>query len=173
MPIEDEPITEGFIEIVEAGSRRRVVTVIEVLSLANKSPGEGQRLYCQKQKELRQGRVSLVEIDLLRAGTRVLAVPEERIPLSHRTTYQACVRRGWVNIEGEVYRVPLRDRLPSIKIPLRETDADVTLDLQRLIEQAYHNGAYDDIDYRAEPEPPLEPDDAVWADALLRGKNLR
>src|SRR5260370_6349968 len=38
----DEPATQGFIEIREAGSRRRLITVIEVLSLANNMPGEGQ-----------------------------------------------------------------------------------------------------------------------------------
>jgi hypothetical protein len=140
--IEDEPITESFIEIVEAGSGRRVVTVIEVLSLANKTPGEGHRLYRRKQRELRKGRVSLVEIDLVRAGTRCLAVADDRIPLSHRTPYQACVRRGWLTIQCEVYRMPLRERLPALKIPLRETDADVVLDLQALIDLAYRNGRW-------------------------------
>jgi len=36
--------------------------------------------------------------------------------------------------------VPLRQRLPAIRVPLRETDADVPLDLQALIEQVYRHG---------------------------------
>ena len=56
-----------------------------------------------------------------------------------------------------------------IRIPLREMDADVPLDLQALVEACYRNGDYeDDLDYQQEPNPPLEAPDALWADALLR-----
>jgi hypothetical protein len=170
----DEPVTERYIEIIDASSGRRVVTVIEVLSLSNKLPGEGQELYLRKQRELRDGRVSLVEIDLLRAGTRVLSVSPWSIPPSHRTTYQICVRRGWKPSAAEVYAVPLRARLSGVRVPLREGDTDATLDLQPLIDQCYENGGYDDdIDYRVEPVPPLDRDDAGWADELLRAKGKR
>jgi hypothetical protein len=37
-----EPVTETYIEIIDAGTGQRVVTVIEFLSLSNKFPGEGQ-----------------------------------------------------------------------------------------------------------------------------------
>jgi hypothetical protein len=166
----DEPITESFIEIIDVGSGRRVVTVIEVLSLANKLPGEGQELYHRKQRELRDGQVNLVEIDLLQTGDRVLAIGASRIPASHRTLYQVCVYRAIATPSCyEVYRVPLRERLPVIGLPLRSTDPDVPLDLQAVIDQCYRNGGYDeDIDYRIEPDPPLGVEDASWADTLLR-----
>jgi hypothetical protein len=122
---------------------------------------------------LKEGAVSLVEIDLLRDGQRVLSVPQARIPSSHRTPYQICVHRGWKPETYEFYRVPLRGRLPTFSLPLREKDRDVPLDLQRLIDQCHENGAYDDIDYTCDPVPPLEPQDAAWADALLREKGLR
>jgi hypothetical protein len=150
-----------------------VITVIELLSSANKITGEGQDLYLRKQRELRQGGVSLVEIDLLRAGRRVLIIAPERIPPSHRSTYQVCVLRGWRTDVVEVYRVPLQEPLSVIGIPLREADGDAPLALQSVIEQCYENGAYDDIDYSAEPEPPLALADATWADELLRSKGMR
>jgi hypothetical protein len=104
----------------------------------------------------------------------VLAVPPQLIPPAHRTPYQVCVSRGWQPQRAEIYAVPLRERLPSIKIPLRETDADVPLDLQALIDQCYRNGGYDDdLDYKVDPEPRLDPDDARWADELLRGQGRR
>ena len=64
----DEPPPETYLTILEAGPGQRLVTVIEVLSPANKLPGEGQRQYRRKQQELRDASVSLVEIDLLRRG---------------------------------------------------------------------------------------------------------
>ncbi len=171
---ESEPIRQGFIEIIDIKSGRRVVTVIEVLSPSNKTPGPGRDLYVKKQKELRAGGVSLVEIDLLRTGTRVLSVPLDRIPEGYRSAYAACARRGWKPFEIEYYRIPLRDRLPAISIPLRRDDRDVALDLQSLIDQCYESGRYgDDIDYREQPEPPLGIDDATWAGALLHEQNLR
>jgi hypothetical protein len=137
-------------------------------------PGPGKDLYLQKQEELLQGRVSLVEIDLLRSGQWVLAVPRGRIPPFYRTPYQVCVRRGWRHATAEVYRAPLRERLPIIKVPLRESDPDVPLDLQASLDQCYRNGRYDeDIDYKTEPEPPLGPEDSSWANELLRGQGRR
>ena len=73
----------------------------------------------------------------------------------------------------EVYRVPLRERLPIIPIPLRETDPDAVLDLQAILDQCYENGGYDDLNYAVDPDPPLDPEDAAWADTLLREKGLR
>jgi hypothetical protein len=170
----DEEVTQGFIEIRDASSGHRVVTVIEVLSPANKVPGQGQEKYLQKRQELREGQVSLVEIDLVRAGKRPLPVPLGTLPPSFRTTYQVWVRRGWEAIKIEIYRVPLRERLPVIRIPLRQTDADVPLDLQALIDECYRNGDYeDDLHYHLDPQPPLDPDDARWADALLRKAGRR
>jgi len=68
---QDEPVQQGFIEIIDLKSGRRVVTVIEIISPSNKVPGPGRDLYVKKQEELRQGGVSMVEIDLNRTGSRV------------------------------------------------------------------------------------------------------
>lgn len=170
---ESEPATEGYIEIIDVGSGNRVVTVLELLSDLNKQPGEGLDLYRKKQRECLQGGVSLVEIDLLRSGKRVLAVPTGLIPPSHRTTYQVCVTRGIRPRSYEVYRVPLQEPLPVIRLALRPTDVDVPLNLQALIDRCYHHGRYDDLDYRVAPKPPLDPAEAAWADELLAAKGLK
>ncbi len=170
--LDDEPITEGFIKITDSKSEK-VVTVIEVLSLTNKLPGEGQRLYRQEQEELNAGGVSLVEIDLLRAGGHVLNVPSRLIPRDYRTPCRVCVRRGWRPRRVELYRAPLEKRLPTIQIPLRETDQDVPLDLEALMELCYRNGRYDRTDYTLDPDPPFDPATAAWANELLKAKGLR
>ncbi len=170
--LDDEPVTEGYIEIRDAGSGDKVIAVIEVLR-SNKHPGDGQKLYRQKQRECREGGVSLVEIDLLRAGQRVFVVPVQIIPPPWRTTYQVCVWRAWRPNRAQIYAAPLRQRLPVVGIPLRETDPVLGLDLQALVDQCYRDGRYDAVDYRAEPDPPLEGADREWADKLLREAGRR
>jgi len=171
--LDNEPVAQGYIEIIDAASGNRVITAIEFLSPANKTPGEGQDLYLRKQREVIAAGASLIEIDLTRTGRRVLSLRPERIPPSHRTTYQVCVRRGGKPNVVEVYRVPLESRLPIIRVPLRESDEDVPLALQPLVDRSYENGRYDDLDYRRDPVPPLDAPDATWADAMLREKGLR
>ncbi len=167
-----EPETQGFLEIIDSRSERRVITVLEVLSPSNKYAGAGRELYRQKQRDLAEGGVSLVEIDLLRAGPHVLQLPLAQYPPAYRTPYKVCVHRSW-KAKAEIYRVPLRERLPAIRVPLRETDADVPLDLQALIAQVYRHGRYDDLDYTVPPVPPLDADDATWADEVLRAAGKR
>ncbi len=171
--VADEPVTEGYVEIREVGSGHRVITVIEFVSLANKQPGPGRDLYLRKQQELRDGGVNSVEIDLLRTGQYVLSMPPDRVPPDYRTPYRVCVRRVSRPLAFEVYRLPLDSPLPAIRIPLRETDEDVVLSLQSLLDQCYQNGGYDDVDYALDPTPLLDTHGASWADALLREKGFR
>jgi hypothetical protein len=171
--IQSPDVTEGFIEIVDVKSGHRVITTIEVLSPANKHVGEGQHLLLQKRSDMRRAGVNMVEIDLLRGGDRVLMVPQEQIPPSHRTDYQVCVWRASQPGSVPVYRAPLRERLPVIRIPLRPADPDAPLDLQAVVNQCYRNGGYDDIDYTEEPSPRLKKADAAWADTLLKEPERR
>ena len=165
-------VTEGYIAIRERGGGK-VVTVIEFLSPANKSGGTGQQKYLEKQAEVLQSDASLVEIDLVRAGRRVLALPADDIPPQHRGAYLVCISPGWKRQRRELYVLPLRQRLPVVPIPLRERESPVKLDLQTLVEQVYENGRYDDLGYGAELDPPLAGEDAAWAEGLLKAAGRR
>lgn len=164
-----DPVTETFIQIIDARSGNRVVTVIEFISPTNKRKGNGRDLYLTKQEQVIVAHSSLVEIDLLRDGDRVLSC-HAQIPPSYRTPYQVCVRRAWRPAEFEVYKVPLPERLPKISIPLREGDADAALDLQELLDMAYRNGGYDTLDYSTDPVPPLEGAEKAWAESVLKNR---
>ena len=168
-----DPVTEGFIEIRETGRGERLVTVIEVLSPANKVSGAGRRKYRRKQKEIQQSDVNLVEIDLLRAGNWTVLAGRDLLPKELQTPYRICVWRHWRPLAIEYYHAPQRERLPAIRLPLREQDKDVALDLQALIDRSYRYGRYEGTDYSADPEPPLAGEDADWANALLREHGLR
>jgi hypothetical protein len=171
--LEDETRTERHVEIVDTSGGGRVVTVLEVLSPANKVGRQGRKAYKRKQREVLDAGVNLVEIDLIREGEFVMAAPEDHIPRDYRTPYLICIRRADQLGRVEIYRVPLRERLPNIPIPLRASDKDVVLQLQPLIDECYRDGRYHRIDYRADPRPLLDEDDARWADELLRQQKRR
>jgi Protein of unknown function (DUF4058) len=148
--------------------------VIEILKPSNKVPGMGRDLYLKKQEELESAGASSVEIDLNRTGRHVFSAPFDGITDGDRTPYAVCVRQGWKPLESALDPIPLREPLPVISIPLRQTDRGIPLDIQSLLVACCADGRYaDDIDYREEPDPPLTGDDAEWADALLREQGRR
>ena len=159
----EELPTETYLEIIDASSGHRVITVIEVLSPTNKLPGPGQDLYLAKQKEVKQAKVNLVEIDLVRQGQRVTSLPGSQQPAKVRALYQACVWRA-SKLQYEIYPIPLANRLPRIRIPLRPTDADIRLDLQAVLDQAYRNGRYfATLDYTRPLAPAMDKEDTALA----------
>lgn len=168
------PPFERFVQIVDVSSGHRVVTVIEVLSPWNKRGGRLNEDYRRKIEDYADAEVNVVEIDLLRSSRSRLGIGQEDLPIQRRTPYLVCVRRASRLNRWEVYPLPLREPLPRVPVPLRaKTDADVPLDLQPLIERAYIAGGHDDIDYAVDADPPLEGDDARWADELLKSAGRR
>jgi hypothetical protein len=162
-----EPATEGFVQIIDPSADGRIVTVIEFLSMTNKTPGGGKDDYRRKMTEAVAGGASLVEIDLLRTGDWVVQVPFGRVPKKFRQSYKVCVRRAW-ETGWEFYPMPLNARLSKIRIPLRQQDRDAVLDLQLLLDRAYQNGAYHRLHYETPLDPPFDPTTAAWAASLVK-----
>jgi hypothetical protein len=168
-----EPRTERHIEIIDRNSGNQVVTAVELLSPANKSNEAGREAYRRKQREYLDGGVNLVEIDLIRQGSFVVAIPEVLVPHHCRTPYIICIRRAATLSHVELIRVPIRDALPNIAIPLRPTDRDVVLQLQPLLDECYRRGRYASLDYSLPLVPQLESSDRIWADELLRNRSCK
>ncbi|QDT39568.1 DUF4058 family protein [Stratiformator vulcanicus] len=177
----DEPIRVARTEIeyrqpyIEIYSKdgNQIVSGIEIVSPANKSRGKGRRLYRRKQKETRRAGIHLVEVDLLRGGRPIVDLPPAVFENSKAHDYAINIgRRG--SEDFEFYLLGVRERLPRIPVPLRARDTDVVLDLQVCVNAAFDTGPYEDrIDYTEEPNPPLEAEDAAWADGVLRAAKLR
>jgi hypothetical protein len=165
-----EPISEGYVAILDLHAGQRVVTVIELLSPSNKQVGAGRESYLSKQREVLAGHIHLVEIDLLRQGAHALSVPESYAREKGPYDSLVCVNRATGQRDVyELYPRRLRDRLPRIRIPLADGDPDVVLDVQAVVAQAYDAGAYRDrIDYARPCDPPLSADDLAWAEGLVR-----
>lgn len=163
-------ISETYLTIRDRQAQRHVVTVIELVSPTNKYAGPGRTSYVTKQTEVQHSTAHLVEIDLLRTGPYVLAIPEEVARQYGPYDYLVCVNLARGAREGfQLYPRRLRDRLPRIRLPLAAPDPDVVLDLQAVLARTYEAGGYiERLDYTAPCVPPLPPEEQRWADELVR-----
>ena len=167
-----DPVTERFIRIIRPADEQ-LVTVVEFVSPANKSPA-GIEQAMEKRSALLSAGVHVVEIDLVRRGNWRKLLAPHLCPPEAVTAYRYTVRLGGHREAAYLYPVALREPLRPAEVPLRPTDPKVTLDLRQLIADVYRGGRYGrTLNYREDPDPPLAPDDAVWADALLRSAGLR
>lgn len=153
---------ESFIEIRDRKTRE-VITVIELLSPTNKSPGSDREQYLGKRNAILASNTHIVEIDLLRGG--------QRMPVSGMSEcdYVVMVSRSYERPRVELWPLALSDPLPTIPIPLRPADADATIDLKRLLDQQVDAAGYEDYIYHNPPVPPLAAKDKIWADQRLAG----
>jgi hypothetical protein len=163
-------VHESLIQILDLQTGQRIVTVLEVVSPTNKYAGPGRNAYLAKQSEVLASQAHLIEIDLLRTGPHVLAVPEGLARARSFYHYLVSVNRAeGLRDRFLLYPRTLRDRLPRIRVPLAEGDADVVLDLQAVLEQTYEAGSYRDLlPYDRPCVPPLASEDQEWATELIR-----
>lgn len=149
------------VEIRDVKSRQ-LVTAIEVLSPTNKS-GDGRVEYLRKRRAILVSSAHLLEIDFLRAGTRV-PMQEPLPPAPYYVFLSRAERRPLT----DVWPIRLRGPLPAVPVPLLQGDADVTLDLQAALDAVYDGLGLDlAVDYAQPPDQPLATADAEWARTLL------
>jgi hypothetical protein len=161
-------LRETYLE-VRSTDTGQVVTVVEILSPSNKRPGEGREQYMRKRNMITGTLTNLVEIDLLRYGE---PMPVQR--WSGRSDYRIVISRGRYRPKSLLIPFNVRQPIPSFCLPLVLGDTEPTVDLNRLLHALYERGSYDlRLNYRADPEPPLEPEDAAWAAQLLQDAGLR
>lgn len=141
----------------------RLVTVVEVLSPANKSPGDDND-YLAKRLDLLRARVNLVELDLLIRGRRL----SMRRPLPPADYYAILSRADRLPV-ADVYAWLLEHPLPTIPIPLRPGDPDFVLDLAAVFADTYRRGRYDrGIDYSVSLDLPVPEQKRRWVEERLR-----
>lgn len=169
--IVDVELNDARLEILRPRSDD-TVTIIEVLRPAHKAEtGQGRACYKDMRREVLGTPSNLVEVDLLRAGSR----PQLQQNLLPSCDYAVLVSRIEKQWETEVWPIAVSQRLPVIAIPLATGEPDVRLDLQAALTTAYDNAGYDgDVDYRRDPPPPpLTDDQRAWLHDLLAKAGLR
>jgi hypothetical protein len=107
--------------------------------------------------------VNLVELDFVRSGRpSTLAALSPGAKLTGATPH-ASVFRAANPTMLELYRFRLRERLPTIRIPLVEGSSDCLLDIHELNQAVSASLGLTADDYAQPLDPPLSPDDAQWA----------
>jgi hypothetical protein len=158
-----QPVEVRLVSVeIRDTAQQQLVTAIEVLSPVNKrEPGLAQ--YRQKRQRLHGAGVHLIELDLLRRGTRPVAHP--RIPA---VPYLITLTRANAAVT-DIWALRPQERLLVIPAPLLPPDGDVLLDLGATFAAVYDEAAYElSVDYRQPPPPPVLPEeDARWVASLL------
>jgi hypothetical protein len=134
-----------------------LITSIEILSPVNKREPNLSH-YRQKRERLRAAQVHLLEIDLLRRGTRAWRHP--RLP---DVPYLVLLTRAQAGAV-EAWPIKLQDTLPTLPVPLRSPDPEAVLDLSAALRAIYDEALYHlSIDYTQDPPPPpFPPEDMAW-----------
>ena len=172
MALIDEEYHVPYIEIIY-GETGDVVTLIEVLSPANKT-GDGREKYINKQNDLLDSSVNLVEIDLLSGGLPTTLARKLDVTSPPDWRYMVSISRAHARSRLEMYPIPLNQRLPRCRIPLRMADDDVVLDLPAVFNRCYDVGGYDLlVDYTQTPPVTLSDREAEWLARWLLEKGLR
>ncbi len=163
-------VEETYLTIRDRQSQQQVVTVIEIVSPTNKYAGPGRVSYIAKQTEVRKSTSHLIEIDLLRTGPHVLAVPEWAARQHGPYDYLICINlAGGLRDRFQLYPRRIRERLPRIQLPLAVPDPDIVLDVQAVLARTYDASGYAErLNYTTPCVPPLAPEDQRWADSLMR-----
>lgn len=156
-----EIIPQYSIEIRDV-DQRRLVTLIEVLSPANKQ-GEGFEEYLAKRQHVLRSSAHLLEIDFLRKGGRVPM--RQPLPPAPYFVFLSRVEKRPIT---EIWQIALDRKLPTVSVPLLPPDKDVALDLQSAFTNVYDSVGYDLLlEYRKPPSVALDGESRRWAEEML------
>jgi hypothetical protein len=161
---------EEYIEIRRRADSR-LVTLLEVVSPANKTTAGGRKVYLETRTEAKHQGASLVEIDLVLQGQPTLEYSRDGLP---DWDYAVTVTRSTQPERYEIYTATLQKRLPRFRLPLASDDRDTVVDLQAAFARCYDQGDFvDQINYQKDPVLTLSPEDKEWLHELLKHHKLR
>jgi hypothetical protein len=161
---------EETIEIRHRGDGR-LVTLIDVVSPANKTTESGRQAFLQRFRAARGEQATVTEIDLVLQGTPVIKYASED---GSSRDYAVVVTRASQPNRPEVYPGALQKRLPKFRLPMAGDDKDTIIDLHSVFLRGLEQGGFaEKIDYRRDPATTLRPDQREWLDSLLKQQKLR
>jgi Protein of unknown function (DUF4058) len=149
----------------------RLITLIDVVSPANKATESGRQAYLQRRRSALAEHANLAEIDLVLQGKMMVDYPVE--DLAERD-YGVVVTRANQPNRPDHYPCPLQKRLPKFRLPMAGDDKEVIVDLHTTFLRSFEQGSFaEQLDYSRDPTTKLAPEKLEWLDAFLRQQKLR
>src|SRR5207245_3330595 len=127
-----------YLKILDV-KKHRVVSVLEILSPANKNAGIDRDAYLMKRNEYFATGVNVNEIDLLRSGPR-MPWGEKPPP---RGDYYVMVCRASEFPKAGIWSLSVREVLPTIPIPLDQGIAEPQLSLKECFDNAFQDSRHE------------------------------
>lgn len=161
---------EEYIEVRQR-TDGRLVTLIDVVSPANKTLSSARRAYLDKRQECKGAGSSLVEVDLVLQGQPTLEYSRDGLP---DWDYAVTVTRSTQPERYEIYTATLQKKLPRFRLPLAADDRDTVLDLQSAFARSYEQGGFAGrVNYGHDPVTTLGDEDRKWLEGWLKQQKLR
>lgn len=161
---------EEYIEIRQR-NESRLVSLIEVVSPANKTTSVGRDAYLAKRLEAKMAGANLVEVDLVLQGQPMLDYSRDGLP---EWDYAVTVTRAAQPERYEIYTTTLQKKLPRFRLPLAKDDRDTVVDLHVIFTRCYEQGDFGSkIDYRKDPATVLADEDRAWLASWLQQQKRR
>jgi hypothetical protein len=161
---------EDYIEIRQRADGR-LITLVDVVSPANKLTTDGRVAYLAKRCEGKNANANLVEVDLVLQGQPTLEFSRDGLP---DWDYAVTVTRSTQPERYEIYTATLQKKLPRFRLPLAADDRDTVLDLHTAFTRCYDQGGFAaKIDYAKDPSTPLNAEDRQWLQEVLKQQKLR
>jgi hypothetical protein len=161
---------EEHVEIRQR-SDGRLVTLLDVVSPANKTTQAGRQAYLAKRQESQGAAANLVEIDLVLQGQPMLDYSRDGLP---DWNYAVTVTRSTQPERHEIYTATLQKRLPRFRLPLAPDDRDTVLDLHAAFSRCYDQANLAaKVDYHRDPPTTLSDADREWLGQYLKQQKVR
>jgi hypothetical protein len=161
---------EDHVEIRQRADNR-LVTLLDVVSPANKTTAAGRSAYLETRKAAKVAGANLVELDLVLQGQPTLEYSREGLP---DWDYAVTVTRSTQPERYEIYTATLQKRLPRFRLPLSPDDRDTVLDLYTAFNRCYdQSGFAGKINYKQDPATKMSDEDLRWLLDVLRQQKLR
>ncbi|MEM6400351.1 MAG: DUF4058 family protein, partial [Cyanobacteria bacterium P01_D01_bin.116] len=129
----------------------------------NKRSKQGREAYENQRNKILGSKTSFIEIDLLRAGEPMLILG------ASLTDYYILVSRGYQRPEADLYGFNLKEPIPIFPVPLKQSEKEPSVDLQKLLNEVYQKARFDlVIDYSQLVKPSLSVEEKSWIEEILR-----
>lgn len=160
---------EEYLEVRQRGTDK-LITLVEVISPANRTTAVGRQEYLAKRAEARQAGAHVVEHDLVLQGQTCLEVAPDSDP---DYDYAITVGRARQPDRADMYSTTIQKKLPRIRLPLASDHQDLVVDVQAVFARCYDRFFTGRINYKKDPPVMLRDSDHKWMVQTLKQAGLR